>query len=153
MPKNAPDPVASVIVLETNETVTALPAPAIAASSDGTVRLPALDAEPVNLDLAIEGYATPALRFWKSTEGHIEWMADFKKAGTYEVKVLYAVRSDCEGSEVELSCNDQSLTAKVKGTEGSKKGLERFSIITVWEDNDYKTRSHNNKNADHQSCR
>lgn len=129
VPKQAPDAVASVIVLETKGTIKALPAPAISPSSDGALRLPALDVEPVKLDLAIEGYATPALRFWKSTEGYLEWTADFKKAGDYEVKVLYAVRSDCEGSEVELSCNGQSLSAKVKGTEGSKKDWNDFQLL------------------------
>lgn len=130
LPAKAPDAIASVIVLETKGTVTALPAPPVAQAADGIVRLPALDVEPIGLDLAIEGYATPALRFWKSTKGHLEWTAEITRRGTYAVKVMYSVRSDCQGSEIELSCADQSLRVTAAGTEGSKVDWNDFQPLS-----------------------
>ncbi|MEI9806610.1 MAG: alpha-L-fucosidase [Bacteroidota bacterium] len=132
LPANAPDPVASVIVVETDGPVTALPPRAIEPGNDGKLILPALSIEPVGMiDLAVDGYATPALRFWKSTEGHLEWTADIKRTGNYEATVMYSVRSDCAGSEIELSCGDQAVRVKIPATAGSEKGWDDYQLLKM----------------------
>lgn len=132
LPPTAPDSIASVIVIRTEGQVSALPARAIEQGSDGKLVLPVLDVEPVHMaDLAIDGYTTPTLRFWKSTEGYLEWTANASKTGSYEATVLYAVRSDCAGSEIELSVGDQSVRVKISATAGSKEGWNDYQLLKL----------------------
>lgn len=132
LPKDAPGPIASVIVMDTDGPLYELPPEPVAQHADGKVLLTVMDMEPVNMiDLAVEGYAMPILRFWKSTEGHLEWTADIKRPGRYEAAIVYSVRSDCAGSDIELSCGNQSVNFKVPATAGSEQGWNDYQLLKL----------------------
>ena len=50
---------------------------------------------------------------WTNTEDSITWDSEVLSSGTYEVEIYYSCPEGDEGSEIELSFNDSTLSGRV----------------------------------------
>jgi alpha-L-fucosidase len=128
LPANAPDAIASVVVLEGVGTVDALPPPPIQQSADGVLELTGDSADLFGKGLRVEGNTQLNLTGWKTTDAYPQWSAQIDRAGTYEVSMRYAVPADAAGSEYVLSVGGQKLTGTTESTGGDFKDVSVGTI-------------------------
>jgi alpha-L-fucosidase len=107
VPATAPDPMASVVVLE----ISGAPAPltAIAQDNKGGVTLKADTAEIKGDTLGLEGDDVPNLGYWTNANDFAHWNISITKPGTFTVTMDYALDPSCAGSTVTLTVGDQKL--------------------------------------------
>ena len=108
VPTIAPDPIASVIVLDMGEPVKALPPPPVKSAADGSLPLHAEDAELIG-NLSLEGGNEKNVGGWVNAKDYVEWTAEITKPGTFDVGLNYALDPGSAGSEVRISVDDQSV--------------------------------------------
>ncbi len=121
VPASAPDPVATVIVLEGVGKVDALPPPPFTAESDGTVALECDTADLYGKGLRVEGNTRLNLTDWKNAEAYPQWEVQFDKPGTYELSVLCFVPDTQAGSEFVVTIGDQKVAGRTTATGGDFK--------------------------------
>ena len=130
VPKVAPDPVSTVVVLEGVGTVDPLPPPPITPAADGTLALGCDDADLVGKGLRVEGNTQLNLTGWTSAESFPRWDVRFEKAGAYEVTALYSVTAAQAGSDFTLAVGNNALTGKTEGTGGTFKTV-KLGLVRV----------------------
>ena len=116
VPATAPDPVASVVVLELAGKVDPLPPPPIAAAADGTLALGCDEADLIGPGLRVEGNTQLNLTGWAQTGAFPQWEVRIDRPGQYKVSALYALAAGQEGSEFIVTIGDATLTGTTKAT-------------------------------------
>ncbi len=118
VPRTAPDPIASVVVLEivgTPETV----APSLVQEADGTIRLSAGDAEVVGKTARLESRGGEAnIGYWTDMADSVRWQVKVDRPGTFEVEVTYAAAPGTENAEFTVAVGDQTLAGRTEATAG-----------------------------------
>jgi len=124
---DAPDPIASVIVLELDGPPATF-IPAIHPAGDGALELPAdqatIDGQTAQLE--IKG-SKANIGYWTNQQDSIHWNCDGVPAGKYKVEMKYACDPASAGSTIELSVGDAKFSAEVVGTGG----WDRFKTVTI----------------------
>ncbi|MCX8156051.1 MAG: alpha-L-fucosidase [Verrucomicrobiae bacterium] len=119
VPAAAPDPHASVVVLEITgpPQVTAL-APPLTQAADGTLTLKADDAEIVGRTARLETKAggVPNIGFWTNPQDRVEWTAKITRPGAFAVELHYACAPN-NGGQFALTAGNQKLEATVAPTQ------------------------------------
>jgi alpha-L-fucosidase len=117
LPENAPDPIASVIVLEISGTVNAINiVQAIEQAADGTLTLNAMDAEITGSSAKLEGGRDMNIGYWTNVKDFATWPVKIDKPGTFDVALVYACDASSGGAEFTLKAGDQALKGKVEPT-------------------------------------
>ena len=116
VPAAAPDPVASVVVLETGGTPQVIESAALKQSDDGTLALHAEDADINGSRAKLENRGgEPNIGFWSSARDSVSWQARITHPGTFDVEITYACQPPA-GSKYVVTVGDQKLTGTVKAT-------------------------------------
>jgi len=128
LPAQAPDAVASVIVLEGVGEVDPLPPPAIGPGADGVVTLACDEAALTGAGLKVDGHVNLNLAGWRKLSDSASWDMAAGRAGDYEVILVANVTAKQAGSEFRLSAGAQEL----RGTIGASDYKEqRLGAITL----------------------
>jgi alpha-L-fucosidase len=117
LPAEAPDPIASVVVLKIEDEPDVMPIVTIKQQDDGTVQLGAVNA-------VIHGQTAryqpeegnDNIGFWANAEDFVTWDFKLNQAGTYNVEITYACENGSGDSEYSIIVNDQKITGKIKET-------------------------------------
>jgi len=112
LPANAPDPIASVLVLEGVGKVDPLPAPPIQQNSEGTLQLGCDAADLLGKGLRVEGNTQLNLAGWTSADAYPQWDVQIDKPGSYDVTAMLFVPEAQAGTDYELAVGDQKLPLK-----------------------------------------
>lgn len=118
VPQTAPDPIASVVVLEIEgepQTIAAT----LFQEEDGTIRLSAGDAEIVGEGAKLEARGgEPNIGFWTNVNDLVQWQVRVAKPGAFEVEVTYACASGAEKSEFVVAVGDEAVLGRTEVTNG-----------------------------------
>ena len=134
LPAEAPDKIASVVVLEITgpaEVVYTIPQ-----ASNGSVKLPAIDGL-IHGATARHDSAQGAenIGFWSDVKDWVEWGFSIDKPGAFDVEITYACENPSAGSEYAVEVAGKKLTGKVEGTGGwtkfVTKNLGRIDIAAA----------------------
>jgi len=117
VPKTAPDPIASVVVLEVEGDVNPVNT-IIRQGEDGSIVLKACDADIIGRKAVLEGSPEANVGYWVNAKDQVQWEAEITKPGEFEVKVNYACDPSTPGSEYSLVIGDKSINGKVESTGG-----------------------------------
>jgi alpha-L-fucosidase len=118
LPAEAPDKIASVVVLEIEGPAEVAP-PAIRQAADGSFRLPAKEATIHGQTARYEsGGGKDNIGYWTNAHDWVSWDLMVKKPGTFRVEVVYACPFDVEDSRYAVELAGQKLTGEVEGTGG-----------------------------------
>ena len=128
-PKQAPDPLDSVVVLE----IRPGPSPllptdrvVVAPLRDGTVPLFAKDAVVHGRTLRYEPEPNKdTIGYWTDPSDWVEWRFDSARAGEYDVEIRYGCGKGSGGSEVEFSLGAQKIRFVVEETGGFQKWVDK----------------------------
>ncbi len=94
----APDPVASVVVLDLPDAAVVKPT-TIRPAADGSVTLTAADATVVGNTARVEEHdGVPNVGFWTDAKDRVRWQFDAPAAGTYDVRVTSACAPGSDGA-------------------------------------------------------
>ncbi|MBI4556907.1 MAG: alpha-L-fucosidase [Candidatus Hydrogenedentes bacterium] len=116
VPTQAPNPIASVVVLEIAGKPDVVTAP-LKPSPDGVLELNASDADLHGETLRIEGNRRGEnIGHWANPKDWVSWDIAPDQAGTYAVELNYACNNGAGGSEFTVTLGDQSLSGKVNET-------------------------------------
>jgi alpha-L-fucosidase len=116
LPAQAPDKIASVVVLEIEGAAQVEP-PAIRPSADGAIRLKARDAEIHGQTAKYEfDDGRDNVGYWSDAKEWVGWDLKVKKPGTYRVEVVYSCPESEAGGEYAVETADQKLTGTVEDT-------------------------------------
>jgi alpha-L-fucosidase len=117
LPANAPDPIASVIVLEIGGTVNAINiTQPIMQAADGTLTLNAMDAEITGSTAKLEGGRDMNIGYWTNVKDFATWPVKIDKPGTFDVEMLYASDKGSAGAEFTLKAGEATLKGKTEST-------------------------------------
>ena len=128
VPATAPDPIASVVVLEGVGPVEPLPPPPISPEPDGTLALGCDDADLVGPNLRVEGNTQLNLTGWNSASAYPQWDVRIGSPGTYKITALYAVAAGQAGSDFTVAVGAAQLSAKTASTNGAFQTLPLGTI-------------------------
>jgi alpha-L-fucosidase len=116
LPEQAPDKIASVVVLEIAgkpEVVN----PSLAQAADGSITLPAAEAVVHGQTARYEsGHGKDNIGFWTNPKDQVSWEFAVKKPGKFQVLVTYACEPGAGGSTFSIVVGDQKLSGKVEET-------------------------------------
>jgi alpha-L-fucosidase len=127
LPAAAPDPIASVVVVEMAGTAAVLTQP-VQASDDGTFKLVAVDADIHGSAAKLEGWRELNIGQWTDAKDYVTWPVRISRAGVYQAEMVYACETNSAGSEFTLTVGDQTLTGRVVGTD-EKAGTYKTLIV------------------------
>jgi len=117
VPKQAPDPINSVVVLEIEgkpEVVSR-----IRQGANGWIVLKAVDATVVGRTARYEsGGGKDNIGFWTDINDYVKWEFSLRQPGRFQVEIEYACNNDTAGSEYVVSVAGQQLHGKVRQTGG-----------------------------------
>ncbi len=117
LPASAPDPIASVVVLEIEGQPDVAPAASLRQGSDGVVTLSAADAIVHGQTAKFEAGANrDNIGYWTNPADFVTWDFKLNQAGTYTVAITYACENGCGGSQYSILAGDQKLDGAVKET-------------------------------------
>jgi alpha-L-fucosidase len=141
LPQAAPDPIASVVVLETASEPKVIITPSVTPSPDGTILLSAASAEisgGLKLE-AIEG-GEKNIGYWKNTGGSALWDVQFNTPGTYSIQLNLSCKPEAAGGEYVITAGDQKVVGKVAATkswsdfqmqDGGKLTIEKPGVVMI----------------------
>jgi len=115
LPANAPDSIASVVVVEIDGEVKPLVQP-VHQSADGSLDLSAADADIHGSTAKLEGRSDLYIGEWKDVNDYVSWPARIDKTGRYDVEVVFACDAMSAGSDFLLAIGDQKLMGRVSAT-------------------------------------
>lgn len=127
----APDDVASVVVLKLKEMPNALPQKALGQNEDGIVNLPAFRAQYENLQGpgALYNERLDCVGSWDSETARVYWAFNIDKPGKFELSAGFSGKED---SEISVSFNGKSKNIKIPMSGNTKKfkeiNLGRFTV-------------------------
>ena len=113
VPAQAPDPVASVVVLEVEGQPQVEELPLLQAS-DGTVTLKATDAAIHGKQAKLEGNGN--IGYWTNHEDTVSWEFLVSAPGAFSVEVEYACEKGAAGSTYAVRAGDREIEGKVNET-------------------------------------
>jgi hypothetical protein len=87
-------------------------------AEDGTIRLPASEAEIVGENAKLEGSGEPNIGYWTDVNDLAQWQVRVTKPGTFKVEVTYACDSSSGDSEYVVVIGNQAVVGKTKVTGG-----------------------------------
>jgi len=116
LPGTAPDPIASVVVLEVEGEVQTAAAAPLSQGADGTIGLAAADAEVVGSTAKLEGADPGNIGFWTDPNDYVKWSVKVSQPGDFTVNLLYACEPGSGGSDYTLAIGDKTLKGKVDET-------------------------------------
>ncbi len=130
----APDNVASVIVLKLKEMPNALPQKALGQDENGVVTLPAVRAQYENLQGPGAQYDDhlDCVGSWDSETARVYWSFEVDKPGSFNVVAGYSGNNE---TEIMVSLNGQSKTVKIPA---SGENIKRFKTVELGNFNIYK---------------
>jgi alpha-L-fucosidase len=117
VPQAPPDAIDTVLVAEIEgepQVITVM----LTQAEDGTIRLPAAEAEIVGKSAKLEGSGEPNIGFWTDVNDLAQWQVRANKPGTFEVEVEYACNTDSGDSEYVVVIGDQAVVGKTEVTGG-----------------------------------
>jgi alpha-L-fucosidase len=119
LPASAPDPNATVIVLEIAGPVKAILPPPPRQSADGSITLRADDAELTG-GARVESIAeVPNVGYWTNPNATASWPIQVDRPGAFDVELTWSCKPESAGTEYALMIGDQQLLkTKVAATTG-----------------------------------
>jgi alpha-L-fucosidase len=125
IPRQAPDPIATVVVLETDGEPKTLPL-AVQPKPDGTIVLHARDGIVHGKTLRYEPEPhKDTVGYWMDPTDWVRWEFDVKQPGTYDAVILQGCGKGHGGSTVAFSAAGQTLTTTVEDTGGFQNFVPR----------------------------
>ena len=119
VPRKAPDPTDSVIVLELEGAPRVAIGKPTAQRPDGSVPLHAANAVVHGSTARYEsGGGKDNIGFWNNPSDWVSWKFSLEKPGTFEVAITFACATGSGGSTYRLTVAGQSLEGKVRETGG-----------------------------------
>ncbi|MBN2578087.1 MAG: alpha-L-fucosidase [Pirellulales bacterium] len=116
LPAEAPDKIASVVVLEIEGPAEVEP-PSIRQSAGGSVFLPAVEAVIHGKTARYEsGEGKDNVGYWSDAQEWVSWDLKIKRPGTFRVKVIFACEDGVEGGRYAVEIAGQKLTGTVEST-------------------------------------
>ena len=132
LPDEAPDPIASVVVLEIEGE------PAVSEIADPEIGNPNVyKAEQAKLrgipcEIRIEEYDNiKSIGYWLDASDWVEWTINPKEEAEYDVYLDQACKESSAGSEMTLTVGDQNLDFSVSGTGGDWRTFKTVKIGRV----------------------
>lgn len=119
VPGKAPDPVASVVVLEVAGEIAPVVLP-VPQAEDGSITVNAVDAEIVGTTARIEG-KEPNIGYWTDPGDMIRWSVRVREPGEFRVAVTYSCEPASAGAEYVITAGESSVSGKVESTGGWNK--------------------------------
>jgi len=116
IPRKAPDPVNTVVVLEIEgkAAVTRYP---LEQAKDGAITFQAEDARVHGTSARYEsGGGKDNIGYWSNPSDYVTWPFEVTKPGTFNVEVTFACTQGAAGSEYTISVAEQELAGKVTDT-------------------------------------
>jgi alpha-L-fucosidase len=116
IPRKAPDPVNTVVVLEIEgkAAVTRYP---LEQAKDGAITFQAADARVHGTSARYEsGGGKDNIGYWTNPSDYVTWAFEVTKPGTFNVEVTFACTQGAAGSEYTISVAEQELAGKVTDT-------------------------------------
>jgi alpha-L-fucosidase len=118
VPATAPDPVASVVVVEITGSPNVIDTP-LRQAADGAIALMAEDAEIKGSNARLEERAgKPNIGYWSSASDSVQWAVQVDRPGVFTVELVYACDPASSGNEYAVTHGDQKLVGKVAATKG-----------------------------------
>ena len=127
LPAQAPDPVASVVVLQVTGELHGLPRPPQHALGDGSIVLKAADTHLTAKRLRISDEAEPCLQMWVEKNDEAKWEIEVPAAGDYRVSFDYGCPAKEAGNTFQIDTGVGLLTGKITAT--AKGGA--FNVVDV----------------------
>ncbi len=116
VPAAAPDPIASVVVVEIKGTTQVIDTP-LRQAGDGNLSLLAEDAEIKGSRARVEDKGgVPNIGYWSAAGDFVQWSPQIVRPGTFDVEVTYACEPASAGNEYVVAVGDQKLTVKIAAT-------------------------------------
>ncbi len=125
VPSEAPDKIASVVVLEILDKPQPL-ANRVRANADGSVLLSAADADTAGSAQLESIGGVQNIGYWTDSATTVSWDADLP-AGEYNVELCYAGNPSSEGNEFRVVAGDNSVSGSIHATGAWSK----FATISV----------------------
>jgi alpha-L-fucosidase len=130
LPPQAPDKIASVVVLEIEGPADVEP-PSIRQAADGSFRLLARDATIHGQTAHYEfGDGKDNVGYWSDPKEWVGWDLKVKTPGTFRANIVYACEDGAEGGEYAVEIAGRKLTGTVKST-GDWAMFETVELGTV----------------------
>jgi len=117
LPQAAPDPIDTVVVAEIEGEPQVLNL-MLTQAEDGTIRLPASEAEIVGKTARLEGSGEPNIGYWTDVNDLAQWQVRVNKPGTFRVEVTYACDQSSGDSDYVVVIGNQAVVGKTKVTGG-----------------------------------
>jgi alpha-L-fucosidase len=115
LPAAAPDPVASVVVLDLDGPVQPI-VRARSSEAGGSFTLKADEADLAGSVQLEERGGKQNEGFWTDTNSTVSWDITVAKVGTYNVELSYALEAGPGGSQFQIAAGGAKLKAKIDGT-------------------------------------
>ena len=129
VPAAAPDPIASVVVVEINgqpqviETTTVF-----RQDASGAIKLLAADADIKGSTAQLEARGgQPNIGFWSNRRDYVQWPVQVERPGTFDVELSYACEPGSEGNEFSVVAGDEKLTGKIAAT----RSWDNFTVTNL----------------------
>jgi alpha-L-fucosidase len=116
LPAQAPDKIASVVVLELKGKVEIAPY-SISQDPSGSVTMTALDAL-VQGSTAKYDPQHDDIGYWTDANDRVSWDFTIARPGTFDLEIVYGCQAENDGSEFAVNLAGQNLTGKVIDTGG-----------------------------------
>lgn len=113
----APDPIASVVVLEVEGPVRVV-AQGLKQAADGSITLNAAAAEIHGSARLEKKNGSENIGYWTNDQSFVEWEVQVSKPGTFEAMLTSACKPESAGTPFTLLAGDQRLSGKVEATKG-----------------------------------
>jgi alpha-L-fucosidase len=133
VPREAPDKIASVVVLEIDgEPEVVGGGRTIRPAADGTLTLLAIDAEVIAKRAKLErkGENPHNIGYWTDVNDFVRWDVALDKPGRYEVELEYSAAPNSGGSEFAVDVLGQAIKGKVEPT-ASFVDFKRITLGTI----------------------
>jgi alpha-L-fucosidase len=117
VPAYAPDPIASVVVLEIEGAPDVEQPSPIGQAADGTITLQASEADLHGTSIRYEkGDERDNIGYWDNKGDWVSWDFDLKTPGRYEVEIALACPDDQAGSKFTVSVGKEKASGQVEAT-------------------------------------
>lgn len=125
VPKRPPDPLATVVVLETDDKLESAPIVA-RPDDDGRITMHARDAIIHGRTLRYEPEPhKDTVGYWSDPKDWVSWDFDVTRPGTYDVEILQGCAKNSGGSKVDFAVGEQVWTVVVEDTGGFQNFVRR----------------------------
>ena len=119
VPEKAPDPIATVVVLELEGDPEAVSSgKIISPAADGSVTFLAIDAEVIARRAKLErkGQNPHNIGYWTDVRDYVQWGVVLDKPGRYEVALEYSAAPNSGGSRFAIEVLGQSIESEIEAT-------------------------------------